>query len=163
MRSVCAQHEEIRQESFQVMANESVDRDFTDLYVGQTATYSVPIDVGLIQAFADLIGDHHPLHIDREYAVAHGFPDVLAHGVLLTSLSSKLIGMDLPGVRTILLGQRAEYIKPVFPGDVLSFRATITHLKRSLRLVTLEIEVANQRNELVSRQEFSVKLRGNGA
>jgi acyl dehydratase len=144
------------------MANESLDRHFADLCVGQTTTYSVPIDGGLIQAFADLSGDHHPLHIDREYAVAHGFPDVLAHGVLLTSLSSKLIGMDLPGLRTILLGQTSEYIKPVFPGDVLSFRATIAHLKRSLRLVTVEIEVANQRNEVVSRQTFSVKLRENG-
>jgi acyl dehydratase len=143
------------------MANKSVDHDFINLCVGQTATYSVPIDAGLIQAFADLIGDHHPLHVDREYAVKHGFRDVLAHGVLLTSLSSKLIGMDLPGVRTILLGQTAEYIKPVFPGDILSFRATITHLKRSLRLVTVEIEVANQRDEVVSRQTFSVQLRGN--
>ena len=144
---------------FSLMANQSRYLDFSDLYVGQTTTHSVVIDEALIQVFANLTGDHHPLHSDRVYAVAHGFPDILAHGVLLTSLSSKLIGMDLPGVRTILLGQTAEYIKPVFPRDVLSFEATISHLKRSLRLVTIEIKVTNQRNEVVSRQEFRVKLR----
>jgi 3-hydroxybutyryl-CoA dehydratase len=141
------------------MANESKNLDFADLYVGQTATHSVVIDESLIQAFAGLTGDYHPLHTDREYAIAHGFPDVLLHGVLLTSLSSKLIGMDLPGLKTILLGQTSEYIRPIFPGDVLAFRATITYLKKSLRLVTVKIEVTNQCNEIVSRQEFSVKLR----
>ena len=143
-------------------ANESRYFDFADLYLGQTATHSVTIDEALIQTFANLTGDHHPLHLDRDYALAHGFQDILAHGVLLTSLSSKLIGMDLPGVRTILLSQTSEYIKPAFPGDELSFRAKVSHLKRSLRLVTIEIEVANQRNEIVSCQEFRIKLREDG-
>jgi acyl dehydratase len=67
--------------------------------------------------------------------------------------------MELPGVRTILLGQTAEYVRPVFPGDDLSFSATVTHLKRSLCLVTIDIKVTNQRNETVSCQEFVVKLR----
>ena len=130
-----------------------------ELVVGQTATHSVSVDASLIDAFADLTGDHHPLHVDKPYAVARGFQDVLAHGALLTSLGSKLIGMDMPGLNTILLGQTSEYLKPVFPGDVLLFRATISYLKRSLCLVTVEIEVSNQCKEVVSHQEFRVKLR----
>ena len=141
------------------MATTSRHFDFASLYIGQNVRCSISIDADLIQAFANLTGDHHPLHTNREYAVEHGYPDVLAHGVLLTSLSSRLIGMELPGVRTILLGQTAEYVRPVFPGDDLSFSATVTHLKRSLCLVTIDIKVTNQRNETVSCQEFVVKLR----
>lgn len=142
-----------------MMANEPKYFDFDDLYIGQTATNFIVISEELIQDFANLTGDYHPLHTDRVYAVAHGFMDILAHGVLLTSLSSKLIGMDLPGARTLLLSQTAEYAKPVYPGDILSFCATVSHLKRSLQLVTIEIKVTNQRCENVTRQEFVIKIR----
>ena len=132
---------------------------FEDLRVGQAATHSVKISDALIEAYAELTGDHHPLHTDKKYAGVHGFKDRIAHGALITSLSSKLIGMDLPGESTILLNQSSEYLKPVFPGDCLAFRATITHLKKSLRLVTVGIEVENQVSDIVSRQEFSIKIR----
>jgi 3-hydroxybutyryl-CoA dehydratase len=141
------------------MSSNSKHHNFSDLFIGQTATHSVTIDGELIRAFAALTGDHHPLHMDSDYAISNGFSDVLVHGMLLTSLGSKLIGMDLPGEKTILLGQASEYLKPVFPGDVLLFLAKISHLKSSLRLVTVQIDVTNQYNELVSLQKFSVKLR----
>ena len=101
---------------------------FEDLHIGQKATHSVVVCDSLISSFANLTGDRHPLHTDREYSVSNGFQDILAHGVLLTSLSSKLIGMDLPGERALLLSNKSEYIKPVYPGDVLLFSATVSFL-----------------------------------
>jgi 3-hydroxybutyryl-CoA dehydratase len=139
---------------------ESISLQLDDLYVGQTTTHTVLVTEESIRSFAALTGDFHPLHTDKAYAVRHGFQDIIAHGVLLTSFSSKVIGMDLPGLRSILLAQNAEYLKPAFPDDVLTFVGTLSKIRRSLGIVTVDVQVSNQRNELVSRLEFTVKLRG---
>ena len=91
--------------------------------------------------------------------MGRGFQDIIAHGVLLTSFSSKLIGMHLPGLHSILLAQNAEYLKPAFPGDVLTFVGTLSKIRKSLRIVTVDVQVSNQRNELISSMKFTVKLR----
>lgn len=130
-----------------------------DLRVGQTTTHTVALTEEAIRSFSALTGDFHPLHADKEYAAAHGFQDIIAHGVLLTGFSSKVVGMDLPGLRSILLGQSSEYLKPALPGDVLTFVGTLSRIRRSLGIVTVEITVSNQRQDVVSRMEFTVKLR----
>ena len=132
---------------------------FEELEIGQFSTHRMTITAKLIENFAVLIGDYHPLHTDKNYCKANGFIDRIAHGTLLTSLSSRIIGMDLPGKNAILLTQSAEYLKPVYVGDHLDFLATILHLKKSLRIVTIEINVRNQLSDLVSRHKFSVKIR----
>ncbi len=138
---------------------ESSILELDDLYVGRTATHTVFLSEEIIRAFADLTGDHHPLHTDRAYAEASGFGDILAHGVLFTSIGSKLIGMDLPGRKSILVGQSSEYLKPAFPGDVLTFDAVVSNVRQSLAIVTVEIKVSNQHGEAVARVEYAVKIR----
>ena len=50
-----------------------------------------------IQNFAILTQDFHPLHTSPDYAKSNGFKDIIAHGLLLSSYSSSIIGMELPG------------------------------------------------------------------
>jgi 3-hydroxybutyryl-CoA dehydratase len=35
-----------------------------------------------IEGYAGLSGDFNPIHLDREYAATHGFPEKVAHGML---------------------------------------------------------------------------------
>ena len=41
-----------------------------------------PVDRRTLALFAGASGDHHPIHIDLDYARRAGMPDVLAHGML---------------------------------------------------------------------------------
>lgn len=41
-----------------------------------------PVDRRMLALFAGASGDHHPIHIDLDYARRAGMPDVFAHGML---------------------------------------------------------------------------------
>ena len=65
-----------------------------------------------IQKFANLTYDFHPLHTDLKYSQANGFKNIIAHGLLLSSFSSKIIGMKLPGENAMvinLMNQEINY------------------------------------------------------
>lgn len=44
-----------------------------------------------LAVYAGASGDHHPLHIDLDYAREKGFPDVFAHGMLSAAYLGRLI------------------------------------------------------------------------
>jgi len=81
-----------------------------------------------ITAFAELTGDTNPLHTDRAFAQAAGFPDVLAHGMYIQSLAIGLIA-DLgimTGTTIALLGAESKFRRAAFPGDEISARIRIS-------------------------------------
>lgn len=41
-----------------------------------------PVTRHTLALFAGASGDHHPIHLDLDFARAAGFPDVFAHGML---------------------------------------------------------------------------------
>jgi len=134
---------------------------FEDLHIGLVATHQIKISGELIDLFAKLTGDHHPLHIDKNYALKNGFRDRIAHGALISSCASKLVGMELPGEKAILIGQESEYLKPVYPKDLLDLIAKIIKIKKSLKLIIVEIEIKNQFSEIVAYLVLKLKIRDN--
>ena len=95
-----------------------------------------------------------PLHTDEEYAKSTPFGQLLAPGVMsFLSVWAKYLKVDFFG-EELLAGKstKIEWLKPVFAGDVLTGKATITKLeKRSEKngIVELTIEAYNQNGELV--------------
>jgi 3-hydroxybutyryl-CoA dehydratase len=82
------------------------------------------IDRTRIDRYAELSGDRNPLHMDRDYARAAGFDDVIAHGPIglqtVFAAAARWLGGDRlpPGVRIDVL-----YRGPVGIGDVITCRA----------------------------------------
>lgn len=50
-----------------------------------------PVDRRTLALFAGASGDHHPIHIDIDYARRAGMPDVFAHGMLGMAWLGRLI------------------------------------------------------------------------
>ena len=98
--------------------------------------------------------DNIPLHTDEEYAKTTPFGGLIAPGVMsFMAVWAKYLEVDFFG-EELLAGKstKIEWLKPVFPEDVLSARATVTALvKRSPRngIVEVSIEAYNQKGELV--------------
>jgi len=84
---------------------------------GDRASIDHTFSAADVEAFAGLSGDTNPIHLDRDAARRAGFDREVVHGVLVTSLISRLLGTRLPGPGTILLGQPLRYLRPVHPGD----------------------------------------------
>ena len=98
--------------------------------------------------------DNIPLHTDEEYARTTPFGEIIAPGVMsFMSVWAKYLEVDFFG-KELLAGKSTmiEWVKPVYAGDVLSGKATVTKLvKRNEKngLVQITIMAYNQRGELV--------------
>lgn len=125
---------------------------------GDTAAVTRTITQADIERFADLSGDRNPIHLDQKYAAGTRFQGCIAHGMLTSSLISNVIGNHLPGLGSIYLGQKLQFVAPVFPGDTITARATVTSVRPDKLIVTLETVCANQRGELVVTGEAVVLL-----
>ena len=110
-----------------------------------------------VAAFARLSGDDNPIHLDAVAAQAAGFEREVVHGVLVTSLISRLLGTRLPGPGTILLGQELRYRRPVYPGDRLTATVEVTNVREDKPVIVLKTWVEG--TEVVLDGEATVMLR----
>ena len=98
--------------------------------------------------------DNIPLHTDEEYAKSTPFGGLIAPGVMsFMSVWAKYLEVDFFG-KELLAGKstKIEWIKPVYPDDILTGTATVTNLtKRSDRngIVEVSFDVFNQNGELI--------------
>jgi 3-hydroxybutyryl-CoA dehydratase len=123
---------------------------------GDTASLSRTISDDDIRAFANATGDHNPLHLDEEFAKQTRFGKRIAHGMLSASLISAVIAQDLPGVGSIYLGQTLQFVAPVFLGDTVTARVTVTSIREDKPIIKLETVCTNQRDDVVIRGEATV-------
>lgn len=110
---------------------------FEELSVGQSAELTRTVDEAAIQAFADVSGDHNPVHLDEAFAQTTAFKTRIAHGMLSAAYISALIAGKLPGPGAIYLGQSLSFKRPVKIGDEVTVTATITALDSEKARVTL--------------------------
>ena len=119
----------------------------TTLQVGDTAALTKTITDEDIRTFAALTGDHNPIHLDDEYAATTRFGRRIAHGMLSASLISAVLANELPGRGSVYLSQSLKFLAPVYPGDTVTARVTITKIREDKPIVTLETVCCNQRDE----------------
>lgn len=86
----------------------------------ETCRFEAEIGEKDVRAFSALTGDFNPLHNDAAYAATTEFGRPIAHGALLTGLVSRVLGMHIPGTRSLILGMRLQFPKPFYyPGKVV--------------------------------------------
>lgn len=123
---------------------------------GDTASVSKTITDDDIHKFADVSGDHNPLHLDDEFARTTRFGRRIAHGMLSASLISSVIANQLPGQGSIYLGQTLQFVAPVFPGDTVTAQVTVVSIRADKPIVKLETICTNQRDDVVIKGEATV-------
>ena len=126
------------------------------LSVGDTAEMTRTIAESDIEAFAGVTGDRNPVHLDDEFAKKTRFGRRIAHGMLTASLISSVLANHLPGEGSVYLGQTLQFVAPVFPGDEVTARVTVTEVRENRPIVKLETVCVNQRGETVIRGEATV-------
>ena len=110
----------------------------------------------LIRKFADVSGDYNPIHLDDEVAAKTRFGKRIAHGMLSASLISTAIGTKLPGAGAIYLSQSFRFMAPVYPGDTITARVTISQIRDDKPIITLETICSNQQDQIVVKGEAVV-------
>lgn len=128
--------------------------------VGDSVSVSKTITDDDIHRFAEVSGDHNPVHLDDEFARKTRFGRRIAHGMLSAALISNAIGNRLPGQGALYLGQTLRFTAPVYPGDTVTAKVTITKIREDKPILTLATVCSNQRNETVIEGEATVMLMG---
>ena len=125
--------------------------------IGTEASLSRTITEDDILLFAVVSGDKNPLHLDAEYAERSLFGKRIAHGFLIGSLISAVLGNDLPGPGSIYLGQTLRFLAPIHIGDTVTVTVKVVALREDKRIVTLHTNCTNQHGTLVLSGEATVK------
>ena len=128
-----------------------------ELTVGQSYEKSFAITAELIERFAEVTGDHNPIHLDEDYAGKSLFKRRVAQGMLQAGLLSGILGCHFPGVGTIYLYQTLKFIKPVFINDQITLSLTVLEIISEKNRVRLETLFTNQNGETVITGEALVK------
>lgn len=119
------------------------------LAVGDSGIYTKLISEADVLAFAGISGDFNLLHIDAEYAKQSQFGQRIAHGILTAGIISTVLGAEIPGVGTIFVELHIRFLKPVYFGDTMTARATVTEIVNPKR-VRMLVACVNQNGDDVA-------------
>jgi acyl dehydratase len=128
--------------------------------VGDSAEITKTIEQSDVDAFAEVTGDHNPVHVDEEFAMTTRFGKRIAHGMLTASLISAVLANKLPGEGSVYLGQTLQFVAPVFPGDEITARVTVKEIREDKPIMKLETICLNQLGKIVVRGEATVLNHG---
>lgn len=112
-----------------------------------------------VNAFARLIGDHNPIHLDVAAAQKAGFPNTICHGVLVGSLFSTIMGMHLPGPQSVYMQQTFQFTAPVFVGETVTATVRVREFHREKKMLWLDT-IVTKPNTAANNSEPTVCIAG---
>lgn len=139
---------------------------FDDIQVGEKrVTRARTVTEADVVLFAMFTGDWYPLHTDVEYARKAPFGERIAHGMLVLSIMTGLVELD-PGYVVAFYGMdRVRFVNPTKIGDTIRVETEV--LEKSERnersgVVTFDVKVKNQRDEVVASTIMKMLVARNG-
>ena len=103
-----------------------------------------------VDAFASLTGDENPIHINAAYASKTIFKKPVVHGILSSTLFSKIIGMDFPGEGSIYLSQTLAFKRPMFVDVNYQAVVEVKSVNRDKGTATLRTYIIQKDNKKIT-------------
>ncbi len=128
------------------------------LKVGDRATITKTFSEAEVFQFAEISTDRNPLHLDKDFGRASIFGQRVVHGMLVASLFSALIGMELPGPGSIYLGQSLSFKAPVGIDEPVTASVEVITIREDKPIVTLRTVCINSEGTTVIEGEAVVKV-----
>jgi 3-hydroxybutyryl-CoA dehydratase len=113
---------------------------FEDLAVGMRETLMKTVMNSDVVGFANLSGDHNPIHLSDHFARKTRFGGRIAHGLYTASLISAILGTRLPGPGAVYLHQTLNFKGPVKIGDVVLISVEVIEMTEKGKRVKLHCE-----------------------
>lgn len=120
-----------------------------ELKIGDNSSYTRTITDSMVILFAGVSGDDNPVHVNDQYAKKTMFKERIAHGALVSSLFSKVLGTQLPGEGCIYLSQNSKFVAPVRINDTITATVTVKEINLERNRVLFETVATNQKGEKV--------------
>jgi acyl dehydratase len=111
----------------------------------------------LMATFRDLSGDDNPMHLDDNFACAHGFRGRIAYGNLLGAMLSRLVGAKLPTREVLILRQTMEFRQPAYVGEEIRLTAEVTAIHEAVRSIQLKLQFLSAQQDPICTGQCLVK------
>jgi 3-hydroxybutyryl-CoA dehydratase len=128
-----------------------------DLKPGMSESFTKTISERDVQLFGEVSGDMNPLHFDEAYAKTTIFGGRIAHGVLVLSLLSTVLGTKMPGPGAIFLNQSTRFKAAVRIGDTVTAICTVREVMPARRRVTFDC-ICKVKDTVVVEGEATVMM-----
>lgn len=125
--------------------------------MGDEISLSVQVTDKVVRQFAELSGDHNPIHLDDEYAKTTRFKRRIAHGMICGALISRVLAEKL-GAGGIYLAQTMKFIHPVYIDDTVTVVLKVLAIRESKGIATIETLCKNQNGEICVKGEATIMM-----
>lgn len=140
------------------------ERYYDEVRIGdEGVTPDVTVTKDMIRTYADLTGDHTPVHVDEAFATASHFGGIVAHGLFGLSLADGLKtrgSMQFPPGAS--LGWTWDFKLPIRAGDTLHVTYRVTAMRETKKpgwgILTIASDLINQNGEIVQAGEHKVMI-----
>lgn len=141
------------------MIEKCEEHNINDIKIGQSKKFTVVITESMINKFAELSGDYNPLHMDENYAQTTKFTHRICHGMLLSSLFSKLVGMHIPGKNALYFSQSLKFLLPCFIDEKITVEGKVLGKSTSTGIITIKTTIRNESEKILVDGEAKVLVR----
>ncbi len=140
------------------------ERYYDEVRLGdEGVTPQVTVTKEMIRTYADLTGDHTPVHVDEDFARASHFGGIVAHGLFGLSLADGLKtrgSMQFPPGAS--LGWNWDFRQPIRAGDTLHVKYRVSAMRETRKpgwgILTIASDLINQTGEIVQQGEHKLMI-----
>ena len=125
--------------------------------VGDNFLHEFILSKDIYNGFLDTFKDKNPMHVNYNFALDHGYSDIVMHGNILNGFISYFIGELLPAKNVVILSQEIKFNNPVYLNDTLSFYGTIFEIYESVGVINFKYKFINQKNNTVAKGRIQIK------
>lgn len=134
------------------------EMEYEAIHIGDSVEFSREVSTADVDNFAELTGDFNPIHMDEQYASETRFKGRIVHGMLVGSLFSTLVGMYLPGKKSLYLSQSFAFKKPLRLGTRVKVKGSVIGKVDALKILVIKTEARNENDEIVVEGEAKVRV-----
>jgi len=131
------------------MNDELLEYTFDEIEIGLKKEFQIKITESLVKDFAKMSGDFSPIHMNENYAKGTFFKKRIVHGMLLSSLLSRIQGMYLPGKHALYFSQSLNFRNPCFIDDTVTVSGTVIAKSESTKILKIESIIKNQDSKII--------------
>ena len=127
--------------------------------VNDTYMYDIQFNQSDVNTFAQITGDHNPIHLDADFAAKTIFGKPIVHGFFSASVFSMVFGTKFPGEGTIYLYQDMKFLTPVFVDVPYKAKFEVLEVNREKHIGIIKCLLEDETGKIVI--EGSAKLKNN--
>jgi len=120
-----------------------------ELSVGMSSENTLVVSGRRIDAFAEISGDHNPIHMDEEFAKTTMFVRRIAHGALSASIISGILGNTLPGPGAIFVELNLRFRRPAFIDDEVLARAEVVEINQRTGRIKMKVSCSVNGKQII--------------